>query len=427
MEIQRAYKVELKPNKREITLLMKHVGTARFTWNWGLARRNEIHKKDKSSTNAIELHRELNLLKKIEFSWMYEVSKCAPQEALRDLDKAFSNYFRGLKTGEKIGFPKFKKKNRSRDSFRLTGMIYIDNNQVNNPVRQVKLPRLGYIRLKEIPKFKESTHIQSVTISRHASHWFISFTVTEDVPEPEKFSKEVSKLRIKGMDVGLIDLVVLSDGYRKSNSKPLKNSLRKLRKLNKELSRQQKKSKNWLKTLQKLEQLHYRIYCLRRDILHKLSSKILENTDILMIEDLNIKGMIQNRKLARSISDVGWGELVRQLEYKAFWQSKIIHKVDRFFPSSKLCSNCGYKKADLKLSDRLYECGFCGLIIDRDLNAAINLKKRGSFLLNSVAMSYIETQNACGAGVRQVDDDFRQKVTQMMHATTEKQEVSINV
>jgi putative transposase len=390
VEISRAYKVELKPNNKQRTLLKKHAGTSRFSWNWGLAQRQELYKKYEQTTDAMKQHKELNKLKPAHFPWMYEVSKCAPQEALRDLDRAFANFF-----ARRAGYPKFKKKGRN-ESFRLTGIIRL--HRVNNH-GWVQLPRLKRIRLKEFPSIK--AHILSATVSCQADRWFVSFAVMEEIQYPAN----PDPLKVMGLDLGISKLAVLSNSQIFESSKPLKTQLRKLRKISRELSRRVQKSQNWLKTLEKLRRLHFRISCQRRDILHKLSTEVLINADFVVLEDLAVRNLMQNHKLARSISDMGWGELKRQFEYKTKWYGKKLIVAPRFFPSSKLCFNCEYVKKDLQLSNRLFKCDLCSFEADRDLNAALNLEKYGRIYLISprVAASWVETLNVCGAGVRRVN------------------------
>ncbi|MHA2253362.1 MAG: RNA-guided endonuclease InsQ/TnpB family protein [Candidatus Kariarchaeaceae archaeon] len=410
MEISRAYKVELKPNNKQRTLLKKHTGTSRFTWNWGLAQRQERYRNNKQSTDAMKQHKELNKLKKSKFPWMYEVSKCAPQEALRDLDRAFENFFR-----KRAGFPKFKKKGRN-ESFRLTGTIRL--HQVKNH-GWVQLPRLKRIKLKEFPNIK--TQILSVTVRCQADLWFASFAVIEEIKDPA----DPDSLKVMGLDLGISKLAVLSNSREFQSSKPLKTQLRKLRKISKELSRRVHKSQNWFKTLDKLKRLHFRISCQRVDILHKLSAVVLSKADFVVLEDLAVKNLMKNRKLARSISDMGWGELRSQFDYKTKWYGKGLILAPRFFPSSKLCFNCEHVKKDLLLRDRLFKCPVCGFEEDRDLNAALNLEKYGRIYLISprVAASWVKTLNVCGAGVRRVDTFvFMNKC--MKPATTMKQKMS---
>ena len=310
---------------------------------------------------------------------MYDVSKCAPQEALRDLNKAFSNFYRGLKTGAQIGFPRFKKRGRN-DSFRLTGAIRVFD-------RLAQLPRLGKIKLKETPDI--GGRILSATVSRKADRWFVSFTVEEEIPDP--ISKESQSI---GVDLGLKKLATLSDGVEFSNPKALERKLRKLKKLSKQLSRKQKGSKNYEKARMKRARLYLRISNIRSDVLHKLTTYLTKNHSHIVIEDLNVSGLLKNRRLARAISDVGFYEFRRQLEYKSKWYGSNLIVAPRFYPSSKKCSYCGYVKEELSLSERTYKCEDCGLSIDRDLNAARNL----------VAASWSETLNACGENTDLISD-----------------------
>src|SRR4029079_6091542 len=216
MKINKAYRYEIKPNVKERIACAKHAGTARFTYNWALKQRIDLYEKDKTFTNAIEQHRILNSLKAQEFSWMYEVSKCAPQEALRDLDRAFKNFYRGLKQGKKVGFPKFKKKGR-HDSFRLTGTIKIEEDTI-------QLPRLGKLRLKEIPAVKGK--ILSATVSRQADRWFVSLTVEEEMNSPPPVQGNSI-----GIDLGLTFFLTTSEEVKVLPPRPLKKALKKLKKL----------------------------------------------------------------------------------------------------------------------------------------------------------------------------------------------------
>jgi putative transposase len=311
---------------------------------------------------------------------MYDVSKCAPQEALRDLDQAFRNFYRGLKTGAQIGFPRFKRRGIN-DSFRLTGAIKALD-------RFAQLPRLGKIRLKEEPNI--GGRILSATVTRKADRWFVSFTVEEEIPDP--VPQEGQPI---GVDLGLKKLATLSDGVEFLNPKALERKLRKMKKLSKHLSRKQKDSKNYEKARMKCARLYLRISNIRSDALHKLTTYLTKNHSQIVIEDLCVSGMLKNRRLARAISDVGFYEFRRQLEYKSKWYGSNLILAPRFYPSSKRCSQCGHVKSELSLSDRIYDCEKCGLVIDRDLNAAKNL----------VAASWSETLNACGENINLISNE----------------------
>ncbi|MBC8462127.1 MAG: IS200/IS605 family element transposase accessory protein TnpB [Deltaproteobacteria bacterium] len=393
MKINRAYKTELDPNKKQLESLKKHAGAARFAFNWGLARRIEEYKKTEKFPNAIEQHKQLNALKETEFPWMYEVSKCAPQEALRNLDQAYANFFRRLKLLKegklkgKVGFPKFKSKKRGLGSFRLTGAIHVSDSYVS-------LPRIGKVRLKEKGYIKtEGVKINSATVSARAGRWFVSISVEQEI---EVSAGEGPPI---GVDLGLKKMAVCSTGQTFDNPKALRRNLRKLARLQRKLSRQKKESKRREKTRLQIAKLHYRISNIRKDAIHKATSQMVAKNkpptlrpSAIVVEDLNVAGMLSNRKLSRAIADVSFSELRRQLSYKCSWYFVKLIVADRFFASSKTCSRCGAIKQTLELSEREYVCAECGVILDRDLNAALNLQK--------LAGSSSERINACGEDVR---------------------------
>lgn len=373
MLIYRAYRYELDPNNRQRTHMAKHAGCARFTFNWGLEERIKKYRTKTGKerfTNSIEQHRELNRLKLSKFPWMYEVSKCAPQGALQDLDKAFLNFRRGLRKGTRIGFPKFKKKGRN-DSFRLEGTIKVTG-------KVIQLPRIGKLRLKETPKILG--RILNATVSRKADRWFVSICVEQDMPDPASaFGPKI------GVDLGISSLATLSDGTEFENPRALASKLRKLKKLSRQVTRKRKKSQNRRKAVIRLAKLHWCISNSRKDVLHKLTTYLAKNHSQIMIENLCVKGLMQNRSLSRAIADVGFFEFRRQLEYKTKWYGSELVIAPRFFPSSKRCSKCGHTKNELSLFTREFRCESCGLIVSRDLNAANNL----------VAAGWTETENAC--------------------------------
>jgi putative transposase len=355
MLIFKYYRTELDPNNVQKTLLSKHAGVARFTWNWALNRRIEEYKLTGTSSNAIEQHRQLNSFKPIDFPWMYEVSKCAPQEALRDLDKAFRNFF-----AKRARHPRFKSKKRGLGGFRLTGSITIE-------AGRIKLPRIGWLRLKESGYLPTDAKINSVTVKERAGRWFVSVQVEEQVAVSENQGPAI------GLDLGLKSFVVGSDGSLLEAPKPLRRSLRRLQRLSRRHSRKQKGSMNRRKLAERLTKLHYRISCQRADFLHKSTTMLATTNSIIVVENLNVAGMLKNHRLARSISDASWSEFVRQLEYKVVWNGGKVIKAGRFYPSTKTCSACGMVKDEMPLSERTYRCGGCGLVIDRDVNAARNL------------------------------------------------------
>lgn len=360
MIINLAYRYELDLNVQQRILCAKHAGAARFTFNWALQKRIDLYTTEGKSTNAIEQHRELNRLKAIEFPWMYEVSKCSPQEALRDLDRAFRNFFQGIKKGIKTGFPKFKKKGM-RDSFRLTGAIKVIG-------KSVQLPRLGVIRLKEMPKVEG--RILSATICRQADRWFVSITVEKEIDPPNPV--QGSPL---GIDLGISAFVTTSEGLKVAPPNPLYQALRRLKRLGKRHSRTQKGSKNRIKSSLKLARQHRKIGNQRCDFLHKLSTKLAKATPVIVVEDLCIKEMLQNRGLSKRIADMGWSSFIRMLEYKTCWYGSRLIKAPRFYASTKTCSCCGNTLEALPLNIRAWSCPKCEMRHDRDINAAINLLK----------------------------------------------------
>ena len=391
MITNQAYRYELKANNKQRGLLLKHCGVARFAWNWALARRIELYKTHEGKervTTAITQHKELNSLKRLEYPWMYEVSKCAPQEALRDLDRAYANFYRGCKNHENIGKPKFKKKGIN-DSFRLTGAVTLGE-------KLIQLPRIGKIRAKESTA-KFSGRILSATVSREADRWFCSLCV-----EAEKLESQSIQGDVVGIDLGLNSFAVISDGkeYKHIEApKPLKKRLKKLQRLSRQQSRKQKKSQNRKKANLALARYYRKIRNIRKDFLSKLTTKLAKTKPAIIIEDLAVKNMIRNRHLARSIADVGWGEFRRMLKYKTLWYGSRLVVIGRFEPTSKTCSDCGAINKELTLSDRTWVCMSCGVVHDRDENAAKNIRSLGIKQLDTESYSGI---NACGVSVRPV-------------------------
>ncbi len=352
MQIHRGYKFELKTNNKERSYLRACAGTARFAWNWGLAERikrfNGKTGKDRF-TNAIEQHRALNKLKKNDFGWMYDYSKCIPQESLRNLDTSFKNFRENRKdrntgkTTRYVGFPKFKKKGKCKDSFRLTGRI-----KVFPEKKMIQLPRLGKLRVKETPKLAATTRILSATVSRTVNRWYVALTVEEEVPEPPKNEGQLITL-----DKGLRVFSATSLGIPIPTPKFLLRQTRKLRRLSKSLSRKKKGSNNRKKAAQMLAQFHRKVKNIRQDFLHKLSTYLAKNHSIIVVEDLWIQGLIKNKKLSKYWADLAHGEFQRMLDYKAQLYGAKVIEADRWFPSSKLCSNCLYYNPNLTLDDRV--------------------------------------------------------------------------
>ena len=369
MNILRAFKTELDLNNAQRTACIRHAGAARFAYNWALARKIEAYENGQMVPSAIDLHRELNILKKTELSWMYEVSKCAPQEALRNLDKAYADFFRRLKQKKagkniKAGFPRFKSRKNGLGGFRLTGAIYVYE-------KAIKLPRLGILRLKERGYLPVSgAHILSATVSEKAGRWFVSLQVEIEIPD----SKLAEKPAV-GVDLGINRMAQVSDGTCFENPRALKKTLTKLKRLQRVVSRRQKGSANRKKAVKLLAKAHYRVANIRKDALHQATTFLAKTKSVIVLEDLNISGMLKNHHLAQAISDVSMSEFRHQLIYKGDWYGCEILVADRFYPSTKRCSRCGKVKQAMSLGEREYQCESCSFLIDRDLNAAINLEQ----------------------------------------------------
>ncbi len=397
MAINQAFRYELKPNNKQRTLLVKHCGVARFAWNWALARRKELyrtHEGKERFTSAINQNKELNILKRTDYPWMYEVSKCSPQESLKDLEYAYSMMRRAKKNGNKIRGPKFKKRG-VYDSFRLSNY---NLRQTRPAIRiegsQILLPKIGLVRSKEEPS-KVRGRILFATISREVDRWFCSLCVEVDRPEPKLIQGD-----IVGIDLGISCFATISDGHGINDMhspKPLRKNIIKVKRYHRHLDKKQKGSKNKKKAQLKLARLYRRIRNIRKDFLAKESSKLAKTKSVIVIEDLNVAGMIKNRHLSRSIDDEGWGTFRRMLEYKTKWYGSRLVVIPRFYPSSKRCNHCGAVNKDLKLSDRTWACLSCGTINERDPNAATNIRDYGIAILHTESSSGI---NACGVDVR---------------------------
>ena len=387
--IQRAYKMELALNNQQVTACKKHAGAARWAYNWGLQRKQASYRMMGKSPSAMDLHRELNALKKTDVPWMYEVSKCAPQEALRNLDTAFANFFRRCqfkKQGKlkgRMGYPKPKSRKHGLGSFRLTGTIVIFPDAI-------QLPRLGRLRVKErgyLPVQSAEAKILSATVSEQGGHWYVSVLVEHEYVAPTNIGPFV------GVDLGVKALATLSDGTVEPNPRVLKRQLKRLKRLQRAVSRKRKGSRNRCKAVQRLGRLHRKVAHQRANTLHQITSCLAKTKSVVVIEDLNVSGMLKNHHLAQAISEVGFYEFRRQLTYKAAWYGCRVIVANRWESTSKTCSTCGWVDDDLRLADRTFHCAQCGQTLDRDLNAARNLAK-----LAKLAGSSSERQNACGEG-----------------------------
>lgn len=372
-----SHKIELVPNNKAKTHFKKAFGCARLAYNWGLAKWQEYYKQGTSKSH-FELIKEFNTIKKEQFPFVYEVSKYATQRPFFNLNLAFEKFFRDLKQ-DKVSYPRFKKK---RDNF---GSYYIGGDQVRiKNEKYLKIPNLGLVKMRE--KLRFNGKINSYTISQKGDKFFVSFSMQITKEEYIRTHPKAKRNNLAlGIDLGLKSFLSLSNGLEIKAPKPLNKLNKLLIKRSRQLSKKQyaktkqealqgiKKSNNYKKASIKLNKLHQKIANIRSDFLHKLTSSLVANVKYLSLEDLNIKGMLKNHKLARSLSDVSFYEFKRQLEYKARYNNRELYQVDRFYPSSKTCSNCGSIKKDLTLKDRIYNCDKCGISIDRDYNASLNL------------------------------------------------------
>ncbi|TMD51146.1 MAG: transposase [Chloroflexi bacterium] len=357
----KAHKIRLHPTPEQANYFARAAGTARFVFNWALAGWRAQYEAG-GKPNAMALKKQFNAIRREQFPWSYEVSKCAVEGAFMDVAAAFHNFFEGCKGGRSVGYPQFKSKKRSRQSF------YLANDKFTVGDHWIEVPKLGRVNMAE--KLRLAGKILSARISKTADWWFVSITVEI----PEGVSEANAKPAV-GIDVGLLRLATLSDGRRYENQRPLRHFLKKLCRLNKELARRSKGSKNWQKTKGKLARLHYRIACLRADLLHKLTTEVAKTSGLVAVEDLHVKGLIQNRCLSRSFSDAALGTLLDLLESKVPRAGGRLVKVGRFYPSSQLCHQCGSRRADLSLDERIYMCAnpVCGYVGDRDENASYNI------------------------------------------------------
>ncbi len=398
MKVNQAYRFALDPTPAQERMLRSHVGAARFAWNWGLAKCQERSAAEGTWYSAIDLYKLWNAEKKASpaLAWWGENSKCAYQEAFRDLERALRDFVKsrkGERKGPRLGFPQFKKRGKCRDSFRLTG------DRVSCSGETVTLTRIGTIATHESTRKlarrldNGTARILSATVSRTAQRWFVSFTVEVDRAVPQCHARRGSAI---GIDLGVKALLTGVDTRGNvitvAGPKPLASSLRRLRRASRAHSRKTTGSANRRKAAARLARLHAHVASIRTDALHKATSDLATRYAVIVAEDLNVAGMTRNRRLARAIADVGFGEARRMLAYKTTWDGGRLLLADRFFPSSKTCSGCGAVKAKLALSERTYRCQACGLVIDRDVNAAANLLK--------LAASGAESINACGGTVR---------------------------
>lgn len=366
----RTYKYKLKPTNEQIVLLNKHFGSIRFVYNHFLNERKTEYETNKNSINYYDNAKSLTELKKDDnYSWLKEINSQSLQDSLKNLETAYKNFFKFNK-----GFPRFKSKHR-KNSFTVPQSVKLNKNELS------------------IPKFKEPIKviidrtfnglIKQCTISKTPTNeYFVSILVETDYIKYEKTGKEV------GIDLGIKDFAITSDGYKYKNNRYTKTYEKQLKKHQKYLSRKTKGSNRYIKQRIKVATIHKKIANSRIDNLHKISTDLIKKYDVIVLEDLNVKGMVKNHKLSKHISDASWGRFVTMLTYKAEWNDKKIIKINRFYPSSKTCNCCGYINQNLTLDVREWTCPSCNTKLDRDLNASINILKEGNKILSSGTDDY---------------------------------------
>jgi putative transposase len=401
--VTQAYRFALDPTPRQRRVLASHCGAARYAYNWGLGL-VEARLQQRRAGEDIEVpwtlpapRRDWNRAKDQVAPWWAENSKEAYSSGLDGLARALKNWAdskHGRRKGRPMGFPHKKRKGRARDACRFTtgGIKVLDDR------KHVRLPKIGVLKTHESTRKlarrleNGSARILAATITRTADRWYVSFTVEVQ----RKVSAGNGSTSVIGVDAGIRHLATLSTGANIPNPRALQRSLRKLRRLNRQLHRRMPSSNRREATRRKLSRVHARTTNLRRDALHKLTTTLATQNGTIVVEQLSLAGMLQNRRLARSLADAALAELRRQLTYKTAWYGSRLVVADRFYPSSKTCSACGWVKAKLTLAERTLRCEACGLQVDRDLNAARNLAKLAQY----VAQSGWETANARGADIR---------------------------
>ena len=391
-----AHKIELVPNNKQKSYFRKAFGCARLAYNWGLAEWQRRYKEGEK-VDAYELIKAFNAIKKEQYPFVMEVTKYATQQPFLNLGKAFRKFFDDLKRGT-VSYPQFKKKKDNEGSFYIGGdhvslsctnknskafKMLVHNESMKH--QYLKVPNLGWAKMSESVRF--DGHVNGVVISQSGGKFFASFSmqITEDEYKRTHPYSSSAKNSAVGIDLGVKSVLVLSDGISVENPKPMKRNLRKIKRLSRQLDKRThartkqerlsgvKKSNNYKKLSVKLSNAQRKVASVRCDFIQKVTTILTTHYANIALEDLNVKGMVRNHRLAQSILDVSFGELVRQMEYKSALNGVIIKKADRFYPSSKTCSVCGNVKTDLTLSDRVYRCGKCGAVLDRDYNASLNL------------------------------------------------------
>ncbi|BEG58045.1 MULTISPECIES: RNA-guided endonuclease InsQ/TnpB family protein [Helicobacter] len=376
--LQLTHKIELNPNNKAKTHFKKAFGCARLAYNWGLAKWKENYEKGIKS-NHLALKKEFNALKKTNYPFVYEVTKYATAQPFTHLNLAFQKFFRDLKLG-KVSYPRFKRKREYQGSF------YIGGDQIKiiqgGTKDYLKIPNLPKIKMTE--RLRLQGKINGATISQKGDKFYVSIQTDITQEEFNRTHKPIANNHTLGIDTGIKAFASLSNGLQIQAPKPLNRLTRRLKRLSRQLSKKRhsktkndgvKKSRNYLKASLRLNRLHTRIANTRNNFLHKLSTALVRHAKTLCMESLKVSNMLKNSKLAKALSDVSISAFNTLLEYKAKYYGRKILRADAFYPSSKTCSSCGSVKKDLTLSDRVYRCDVCGVAVDRDFNASVNLVK----------------------------------------------------
>ena len=380
----KAYKYRIYPTKKQQELINKHIGCCRFIYNLCLEKKINAYKESKKSISCFELINLLPALKKEkETSFLKEVNAQSLQATISNLDSAYKRFFK-----EKKGFPKFKSKRNARESFQIPQYTKVDFDKKKVYIRKFK----EGIKCK-FHRFFEGK-IKTSTISRTSTgKYYISILVELDEDNPRK--KPIDENKAVGNDHGIKDLVITSDNKKYSSNKFIKRYSKALAEAQRHLSRKKKGSNGWNRQRIKVARIYEKIHNCRFDKLHKISTDLVRHYDVICCEDLNVKGMQRNHKLAQTISDASWGAFLSMLTYKAVMNNKQVVKIDRYYPSSKTCHCCSWIKEDLQLKDREWTCPNCGEVLDRDINAAMNILKEG---LNNISARTVDYTD--GADVR---------------------------
>jgi len=373
--INKAYRCRIYPTKEQTAQIERTFGACRWVFNLCLETKKAAWECEKKNLSQFDLCRQLTIWKQTTAPWLYEVSNKALQQSIRDLDAAYKNFFRRVKNGETPGYPKWKKKSDGTQSFRIpaekTNVQIVDE-------KHVKITKLGVVKCRMSQPIEG--RLLNATVKRIPSGKYYVILCCTDVPEQEL---QQGENEILGIDVGIKDLMIRSDGVKVPNNKHLKKSEKKLAREQRKLSRRKKGSNNWKKQKRKVALVYEKVSNQRKDAIHKATTQAVRESQAIAVEDLNVKGMVKNHHLAKAVSDASMSEIHRQLQYKCDWYGRDFVKVDRWFPSSKTCGNCGCVFDDLTLSMREWTCPECGAHHDRDLNAAMNIAREGLRLIES--------------------------------------------